>query len=698
MDWREGRRIFPIALATIFLLLGSYFVFGYINKSVAKRRNTELQQTLDEIIVGTQEKINLAVDIAYDLRGLLLHDQVIDAKEWENFITATDIDVRFPGVYSFAFAQVVEKKDLESFEQNLRKEDGPNYKNYLVFPKSNNAEYFPIKYLHTTDPDIAVLLGFDFRYSDRSVQAFTQAVQTDQPTMSELTHLDLVIPYNKKTGYEVVLPVYNKPSIKDFPLEERRKYLTGFVGAWISPENLNISSLSLSGLKYTLKDGNDVVYTDGKIGNTTSITTKNFQILNKSFNITLESDKTFTLSSFEESLPTIVFVGVLLINGLWLMSVFSILTSRKRAIDLAELATKDLRKFKQAVDGVSDHVIITDPDGVIVYANKAATEITGYSVDEMIGMRPNLWGGQMPKEFYQRFWHTIKDEKRPFTGEINNRRKNGELYEVELRVSPILDKNGNLIFFVGIERDLSRFRAIEKMKSEFISLASHQLRTPLSAAKWFTEMLMNGDAGKLTDLQKSYVEKIDQSNEREIHLVNSLLNVSRVESGKIVVLPKPTDLKKMLEEMFAEQKVNMEGKQKIFEYDIDKKLPMVEMDVDLIKHVYSNLITNAMNYTKPGDKIKVKVFVKGEYIVSEVSDTGIGVPKEEKERIFEKFFRASNALKKETEGSGLGLYLSKIIVESSGGKLSFVSNEGKGTTFRFTLPIKGTKRKQEKPA
>jgi PAS domain S-box-containing protein len=397
------------------------------------------------------------------------------------------------------------------------------------------------------------------------------------------------------------------------------------------------------------------------------------------------------LLTLEKNLPVVTLAGLTVINLLWILSVLTLLSARKRSAERAEEATRDLKKFKQAVDGVSDQVIIADKDGVITYTNAATSGITGYNEKEMIGNRPSLWGGQMSKEYYRNFWKTIKEDKKPFWGELINKRKSGEIYEAEIHVTPILDEQGELVFFVGIERDMSKFRAIEKMKTEFIALASHQLRTPLSAIKWFSEMLLDGDAGKLTKMQEKYVSKINVANEREIQIVNALLNVSRIESGKIVVVAKPTNLKGLVESTLGDYKVNMVGENKKFTYTIDKGVPSINIDPDLIKHVYNNLLSNAVNYTPEGGSVSVKVYVKGNKVISEITDNGIGIPKAEQARLFEKFFRTSNALKKNTEGTGLGLYLTKTIVESSGGNIWFTSSEGKGTTFTFTLPIKALK-------
>ncbi len=689
MDLKERWRLFFIGLATLFLVAGSFFLLKFVSNAVEDRRNRELEQLIDQIVQKTNEKIISAVDTLYDLRGFILTAEV-NSERWKQFILVNDLERRFPNIYSLAYVERVTKSNLGNFIETVRKTEGDNYKNYAVFPATEGSEFFPIKYLHTTDPDIGTLLGFDFRYSERSIAAFTEAVVKDEPTVSELTHLNIVIPESKKTGYEIILPVYSVPSIKDYPLSDRRKYLMGFVGAWITPENLTPADLDLTGVRYTLFDKGERVLLASTVDedNIRSTVSREIQILNRKFDVVLDTDRRFELSSFEERIPLMTFLAIVLILILWFTTIFSTLSARQQAVELADLATRDLKKFKQAVDGVSDQVTITDPEGVVVYANKAAENITGYRIEEMVGRTSSMWRDKMPKEVEDKYWQTIKQEKKPFSGEFINKRKNGEIYEAETRVSPILDKNGNLVFFVGIEHDLSKIRSVEKMKAEFISLASHQLRTPLSGVKWFVEMMLSGDSGKITDLQKKYLSKIKESNEREIQLVNSLLNVSRIESGKIVVMSKKTDLRKFVESVAAEVKMNIGGDRNI-EFDIQKNLPDLEIDPDLIKHVYSNLISNAVLYTNPGGKIEIKVHTKGGSVISEIKDNGIGIPKSEQSRMFEKFFRASNATKKVTEGTGLGLYLSKTIVESSGGNIWFTSEEG--TTFKFSLPLKPMK-------
>lgn len=362
-----------------------------------------------------------------------------------------------------------------------------------------------------------------------------------------------------------------------------------------------------------------------------------------------------------------------------------------------EKQTQDLKKFQLAVDGASDHIIITDPEGIIVYTNEVVDKITGFSKEELFGQKAGSkknWGGQENKDFYEHFWKRIKKEKMTYIGEFHNIKKNGQKFITEAKISPIVNDKGQVLFFVGIERDITRNKEIDRMKTEFISLASHQLRTPLSAMKWFLEMLLEGDTGKLNKEQTEFLNNINDSNERMIQLVNSLLNISRIESGRIIIDPRPTNLNDLVNDVLKEVKNKFDDRKQNVIFSAHSKIPKINIDPKLIRHVYINLLTNASKYTPEKGEISIFISKNGKEIISQISDTGCGIPEEEQFKVFEKFFRAQNVIQKETDGSGLGLYLVKAIIESSGGKIWFKSTKGKGTTFWFSLPLSGSKFKE----
>lgn len=241
-----------------------------------------------------------------------------------------------------------------------------------------------------------------------------------------------------------------------------------------------------------------------------------------------------------------------------------------------------------------------------------------------------------------------------------------------------------------ILRDVTREKLIERLKTEFVSIAAHQLRTPLSAIKWSLKTVLDKEVGETPRAQKELLEKTYQSNERMIDLIDALLNVTRIEEGRFLYDIKRQDVIKIVQKTILPLKEIAKRKRLRFKFQKPKiKIPEIRVDAKKTSLVVQNLIDNAIRYTNPGGNIKVSIKYlkdKKEILIS-VQDTGIGIPKSDQHRVFSRFFRAANAIKTETEGSGLGVYIAKNIVEAHGGKIWFESEENKGTTFYFTLPI-----------
>ena len=260
---------------------------------------------------------------------------------------------------------------------------------------------------------------------------------------------------------------------------------------------------------------------------------------------------------------------------------------------------------------------------------------------------------------------------------------------LEVSTIPIATE-GERIGTLVILRDITREKLVERLKTEFVSIAAHQLRTPLSAIKWTLRMILDGDLGKVPKEQREFLEKTYQSNERMIRLINDLLNVTRIEEGRFLYNIKKQDIIEIAEKIIGPLKEIAKRKKLKFEFKKSrKKLPLIEADSEKLSLVFQNLIENAIHYTPPGGKVRISIEYlksKKEILVS-VQDTGIGIPKDQQNRVFSRFFRAANAIRAETEGTGLGLFIAKNIIEAHGGKIWFESEENKGTTFYFTLPI-----------
>lgn len=351
---------------------------------------------------------------------------------------------------------------------------------------------------------------------------------------------------------------------------------------------------------------------------------------------------------------------------------------------------------KAIVSSMGEGLLVLGTDYKIKLINPAAEKLLETSEKEAVGQEWAEFGkayiGDMPIPFEKRSAViSLKKGSLKITSITDDHyyvTRSGRKFPVVAITAPLVH-DSKVMGIVKVFHDASKEKDIDRMKTEFISLASHQLRTPLSAIKWFIELLSESKSGQLSEEQQKYITNIAFSTERMIDLVNSLLNISRIESGRIMVEPKATDLLKLVKETVGELKRKMEKRKIKFIISAHETLPMINVDPKLIGHVYTNLIDNAIKYTKDEGEVSVFISKKDNEIVSQVSDNGYGIPIAEQGKLFQKFYRGSNIVKHVTEGTGLGLYLVKAIVTSSGGRIWYKSEDGKGTTFWFSLPVTG---------
>jgi len=238
-----------------------------------------------------------------------------------------------------------------------------------------------------------------------------------------------------------------------------------------------------------------------------------------------------------------------------------------------------------------------------------------------------------------------------------------------------------------IVNSFERLAEANRMKSEFISVVSHQLRAPLSNLKWAIELLMSGRLGPIQESQVDYFKILKENNNRMKELVNDLLVVSKIEQKALPLMRKEFSLKEMTEKLVSDFQPFAHASNVEVKIEAEENVPAVFGDFAQLRLVVENLLDNAIRYIKEKGEIIIKIKNVDGNVFFEIRDTGVGIPKEDQKYIFQKFFRSENALKYQTQGSGLGLYIAKAIIEKSGGKIGFESQEGKGTTFWFVLPV-----------
>lgn len=356
--------------------------------------------------------------------------------------------------------------------------------------------------------------------------------------------------------------------------------------------------------------------------------------------------------------------------------------SRQNINEERKILEEERKKIWAVMDSFPDGILIFDEYNRISFINFRAEvffDVVGHevlkkdilSLTQFVKIQPlvSILGGGIRKISREEI--TIKD------GLI-----------LEVNVLPIMvegKKTGNLVAL----HDITQAKLTEKIKSEFVTVAAHQLRTPASATKWITRMLLDGDLGELAYEQRKAVEKAYIANDKMINLVKELLNVAQIEEGKYLSDRTLTDITAMILAIVRGYEDNIKEKEiSIKIQKPEEDLPKLMLDREKMKIAINDLFDNALRYTPKGGKINISVSQKEKEIEVKISDTGYGIPKNEQKKVFSKFFRGSNIMKKETEGTGLGLFIAKNIIEAHGGDIWFESEENKGSIFGFTLPIK----------
>lgn len=365
--------------------------------------------------------------------------------------------------------------------------------------------------------------------------------------------------------------------------------------------------------------------------------------------------------------------------------------------DLAE--EKDQLAVSKARDdaileSIGDGMLVLNEQGGIQFLNESAAQALQCGPKKCLGKTVDMIvtvigpeGKEVRKED-QPCFKVLEHGMKMSTSEYSFRRANGEVVPVAMTATPIIF-NGNSIGAVVIFRDITHEKEVDRAKTEFVSLASHQLRGPLTSMKWNAELLLE-DKG-LSEEQRGALSDLLTSNDHMIELVNKMLNISRIEKGNYIVDPVSTDLREIVNSILYDYQAQITERSLTVIKDFPKVFAQINVDPNLTRIMYQNLISNAVKYSRRGGEIRLSFYQADGQVVFSVKDSGIGIPKKEQSHIFEKMFRASNAVDAEEHGNGLGLYMVKEIAERSGGAIWFESAEDKGTTFFVSIPVSGMK-------
>lgn len=358
-------------------------------------------------------------------------------------------------------------------------------------------------------------------------------------------------------------------------------------------------------------------------------------------------------------------------------------------------------KFKTIIDLLGEGIIIIDQSSKIVMMNNMAEKLLEAPPSQYLGKNyietiPRYAGDKLLDPAERPLAKVIK-EKIDYSVALSDNNYyqsySGRKFPIALIATPLTTKdiNGAIIVF----RDITEEKKLYEAKTGFISLASHQMRTPLTTIRWYTEILKSGDLGKFNKEQTDFINQIYASTLKVLDTIKLLLSISRLQSGRMINTPAATDLKKFAQAVVDELKPSV-GERKI-KVVVSDETPIVNIDQTILEQVLSNLVNNAITYTENNGNVEVEFKSDKSRVICSVKDDGIGIPDAEKEKIFGHFYRAENAKMKRPDGNGLGLNLAKDLVKIWGGQIWFESpalwpmrkgeERHKGTVFFFTIPL-----------
>lgn len=371
--------------------------------------------------------------------------------------------------------------------------------------------------------------------------------------------------------------------------------------------------------------------------------------------------------------------------------------------ELEEKLGHERDRLSLIIASMEEGLVLFDETYRILLANPAAMNMLEIAPDEIPGINladiTSVWIGNKKLSAEERFEKRALATGAPvfvsLEDNVFTETRSGKKFPVSFMVSPLKEdihaKEAVMVF-----RDITKEKNLIEAQKNFVSVASHQLRTPLTAIQWNLELLMGKEVGDLTDRQKQFALDAYEGAEKLVETINLLLALARVESGSVQMEPSPIAIPDFIRAVAAElSSLAAQKELSLTVHEPASPIPHIMLDASMLREVVINIISNAIRYSNANGAVDVAYETNNDVLTISVKDNGIGIPNYQHSRIFEKFFRADNAVHKTADGTGLGLNLAKTLVAMWHGTIWFTSEEGKGTTFYFTIPYEGMKEKRE---
>lgn len=664
-------RPFIPSLILISSLLATVIVSSIIAEEIHQRDESRFDtytRTTQSEIQNTLEK---HIALLRGTRGYVATDNTLTREEFHSYIQQLKLQEYYPGVQGIGYSVKI-PEDVASFIESVRVND---LADFTLKPDIQRDEYHTILYLEPLDRRNREALGFDMFSEPVRRKAMSAARDSGKVAMTGKVTLVQEIDQNKQAGFLIYAPVYQDDTVPT-SLQDKRKDLVGFVYAPFrindlleSIHNVNTNpktvfkmydgtNISSESLLFTSPDTNTRISSGYKPMYSKQT---HLNIAQQKWTITHTSTPEFDKESNRYLVPLIVLAGVILSLFLFTISYIQLLTQRQKT---------------EILEGITDGFVSFNRNWDISYVNQEGARLVGRKHKELLGK--NLWK-EFPGLDKTKFGGLYKQSM-----EDGKTRQYEDFYDplskwIEVKIYP--SKSGLSLAF----NDISERVRLEKQKDEFLAVASHELKTPITSIKAFGQVLQRVFRKKGEKEALLHLNRMDTQIDRLTHLVNDLLDVSKIQAGKIEFHEDEFSFNELVHDTIEGlQHTTLTHK---FNARLGKDVK-IHGDKDRITQVITNFITNAVKYSPQANKLNISTKVDKTDVTFCVKDYGKGIPKNEHRRIFERFYRVQDNTTITSQGLGLGLFISSEIIKRQRGKIWVESTEGKGSIFCFSLPYK----------
>ena len=723
LRWKgEGLGGLPVAGLLILLLsLGvTFYAWKMVAHYVYEKNAAEFTSLAQESETALLHRIDSYQHVLLGGVGFFQGAGTVSRAQWRTYVDAIDIQRNYPGINGIGWIADVRPQDLQDFTDAVR---GQGQENFAVHPETASPDHFIIEYIEPVELNREAV-GLNIAFEKNRYEAALLSRASGTPVITK--PITLVQADMRGPGFLMLVPIYDQgtqgnslhgsgsvaaatpetpprqPAAQPPAATFRGWVYAAFVAESFLKDLTNNQGRALQMQVYDQEQANSPIYDSHAnpiyAGHTSHVSRipafsvrKVLSVGHRHWAVTWLSTPEFETTTRGEE-PTLVLAsGVLLtfaLGGILMVLARRTETVARQVRQKTQQLLENEQQYQTLVDGVTDSAIYRlDAAGCVRSWNTGAHRLKGYLAEEILG------------HHFSRF-HSDEDRSSGeparlltaaaatghYAGEGWWLRKDGRRFWATFVIYALRNGQGDLIGFANVVRDTTEKHEVEQLKSEFISTVSHELRTPLTSIRGSLGLLEAGAAGKLPDKAQSLIKIAHHNSERLVRIINDILDIEKIESGKLTLNVQSIDVAPFLQHALDVHQTYGHKYQVHFVLDPVPGSLHVSADPDRLSQVIANLISNAAKFSTPGAEVHVRAKPEATYVRFEVEDHGAGIPEEFRSRIFEKFAQADASASRRFEGTGLGLSITRQLVQAMGGTIGFTSREGQGTTFYFDLP------------